>query len=259
MAREDAEQRAAIVPLPELRARLGDVDPAKDPMPALAAPGMSVIAEVKRASPSKGNLATITDPAALAAAYATGGAAAISVLTERTRFQGSLADLAAVRAAVDVPILRKDFISCEYQLVEARVTGADLALLIVAALTDEELHTLYEQACELGLTPLIEVHTAEEIDRALRLDAPVIGVNNRNLQTLDVHPEAFAELAPLIPADRVRVAESGLRGPQDVAAAAAAGANVVLVGEALVTGDNPSDAVAAMIAAGTAAQKRETA
>lgn len=255
VARADADQRATELPLTELRAQLSDVAPAKDPLPAFAAPGMSVIAEVKRSSPSKGSLATIADPAALAAQYAAGGAAAISVLTERSRFNGSLADLAAVRAAVDVPILRKDFISCEYQLVEARVMGADLALLIVAALTDTQLRTLYDQARELGLTPLIEVHTAEEIERALQLDAALIGVNNRNLQTLEVHPEAFAQLAPRIPADRIRVAESGLRGPDDVAAAAAAGASVVLVGEALVTGNNPADAVAAMIAAGSAAQK----
>ncbi|MGJ3509793.1 indole-3-glycerol phosphate synthase TrpC [Enemella sp. A6] len=256
VARADADRRAADLPLKELRARLADAPPVRDPLPAFAAEDLSVIAEVKRSSPSKGALAEITDPAGLASAYARGGAAAISVLTERTRFNGSLADLAAVRAAVDVPVLRKDFTSNEYQLVEARVTGADLALLIVAALTDDELAALYEHCLELGLTPLVEVHTAEEIERALRLDPALLGVNNRNLQTLEVHPEAFAELAPQIPDHVIKVAESGLQGPADAAAAARAGARVVLVGEALVTGTNPEDGVAAMIAAGSSGHEK---
>ena len=156
--RLDLAEREAARPLADVRASLADVDPPRDPMPALRAPGSSVIAEVKRRSPSKGALADIPDPSVLAEEYAAGGAAAISVLTEQRRFGGSLEDLRAVRAAVDVPLLRKDFIVTEYQLVEARAAGADLALLIVAALDDDTLRRLHDTAGELGLTVLVEVH-----------------------------------------------------------------------------------------------------
>ena len=171
-------------------------------MPAFREAGSSVIAEVKRRSPSKGDLADIPDPAALATEYAAGGAAAISVLTEERRFGGSLDDLRAVRAAVDVPVLRKDFIVTPYQLVEARVAGADLALLIVAALDDDELTGLYNEARELGLTVLVEVHDEAETERAVALGAELIGVNARNLQTLEVDIDTFGRLAPLVPTDR---------------------------------------------------------
>ena len=244
--RLDLARRQATTPLAELRARLADVPPPRDPMPAFREPGSSVIAEVKRRSPSKGDLAEIADPAALAKEYAAGGAAAISVLTEERRFGGSLDDLRAVRAAVDVPVLRKDFIVTPYQLVEARAAGADLALLIVAALDDDELARLHSEARELGLTVLVEVHDEAETERAIALGAELIGVNARNLKTLEVDVDTFGRLAPLVPADRVLVAESGITGPTDVKRFVAEGARAVLVGEALVRDGAPRDAVAAM-------------
>jgi indole-3-glycerol phosphate synthase len=215
-------------------------------MPHFRAPGSSVIAEVKRRSPSKGDLADIPDPADLAREYAAGGAAAISVLTEQRRFGGSLDDLRVVRAAVDAPLLRKDFIVETYQLVEARVAGADLALLIVAALDDDRLRRLYDEARELGLTVLVEVHDEPETERAVALGAELIGVNARNLKTLAVDNDTFGRLAPLIPGDRVRVAESGISGPEDVARFVSEGARAVLVGEALVKDGDPRQAVRAM-------------
>jgi indole-3-glycerol phosphate synthase len=205
---------------------------------------------VKRSSPSKGPLAKIADPAALAAEYEAGGAAAVSVLTEGRRFAGSLDDLVAVRCAVSIPVLRKDFILSAYQLFEARAAGADMILLIVAALSDHQLIALIERATSIGLTPLVEVHTGEEISRAVHAGARIIGVNARNLQTLEVDPSTFARLAPLIPDGIVRIAESGVRGPHDVIDLARAGADVVLVGEALVTGRDPRSGVADLVAAG---------
>src|SRR6185436_18773465 len=221
------------------RSRLLEVPPAIDPMPAFRAAGMSVIAEVKRRSPSKGDLADIPDPAALATAYAAGGAAAISVLTEARRFGGSLDDLRAVRAAVETPLLRKDFIVEGYQLLEGRAAGADLALLIVAALADDDLRRLHDQARELGLTVLVEVHDEPETERAVALGAELLGVNARNLKTLAVDNDTFGRLAPLVPDDRVKVAESGIFGPADVARFVAEGARGVLVGEALVKDGDP--------------------
>jgi indole-3-glycerol phosphate synthase len=220
-------------------------------MPALSADGVAVIAEVKRSSPSKGAIAAIADPAALAADYESGGAAVISVLTEERRFGGSLDDLVAVRLAVDIPVLRKDFIVSSYQLWEARVFGADLALLIVAALEQNALVSLIERAQSLGLTSLVECHTLEEVRRAVDAGATIIGVNARNLRTLEVDRTIFAELAPHIPEGIVRVAESGVRGPHDVIEYARAGADAVLVGESLVTGRDPRSAVADLVAAGT--------
>jgi indole-3-glycerol phosphate synthase len=244
--REDLAAREAATPLADVRAALADVDPARDPMPHFRAAGSSVIAEVKRKSPSKGELAEIPDPAVLAAAYAQGGAAAISVLTEQRRFNGTLDDLRAVRAAVETPILRKDFIVSSYQLVEGRAAGADLALLIVAALDDDELRRLYDEARELGLTVLVEVHDEDETERAIALGAELIGVNARNLKTLAVDNNTFGRLAKLIPDDRVLVAESGISGPEDVQRFVDEGARVVLVGEALVKDGDPKAAVRAM-------------
>ncbi|MCW2764115.1 MAG: indole-3-glycerol phosphate synthase [Nocardioides sp.] len=244
--RIDLAQRESTRSLADVRAALADVDPARDPMPHLRGAGSSVIAEVKRRSPSKGDLAAITDPAALARDYAAGGAAAISVLTEQRRFGGSLDDLRAVRAAVDTPVLRKDFIVEPYQLVEARAAGADLALLIVAALDDDLLRRLYDEAGQLGLTVLVEVHEEHETERAVALGAELIGVNARNLKTLAVDEGTFARLAPLIPDDRVKVAESGITGPEDVRRLVAEGARAVLVGEALVRDGDPQGAVRRM-------------
>jgi indole-3-glycerol phosphate synthase len=250
--REDLAAREALTSLDALRGLAADRPTPRDPMPAFRSPGVSVIAEVKRRSPSKGDLADIVDPAALATAYAQGGAAAISVLTEQRRFGGSLADLVAVRAAVDTPILRKDFVVTEYQLVEARVAGADLVLLIVAALPGDALAELHAAARALGLTVLVEVHDEAETERALSIGAELVGVNARNLRTLAVDPDTFGRLAALIPDGVVKVAESGIRGPDDVARFVGEGADVVLVGEALVIGGDPATAVKEMRAAGGA-------
>jgi indole-3-glycerol phosphate synthase len=244
--REDLGQRQTRTPEADLRARLLDVPPALDPMPAFRRAGCSVIAEVKRRSPSKGDLADIPDPAELATAYARGGASAVSVLTEERRFGGSLRDLVAVRAAVDIPVLRKDFVVDAYQLVEARAAGADLVLLIVAALPGAELTRLHDQALELGLTPLVEVHDEPEAERAVALGARLIGVNARSLRSLAVDPATFGTLAPLLPDDVVKVAESGITGPEDVRRHVGEGADVVLVGEALVRDGDPEAGVRAM-------------
>ncbi|ACY98420.1 MULTISPECIES: indole-3-glycerol phosphate synthase TrpC [Thermomonospora] len=248
--RADLAERQAAVPLDALKEKAAAAPPPRDAIAALRSDGVSVIAEVKRSSPSKGALAAIADPAALARDYEAGGAKVISVLTERRRFGGSLADLAEVRANVDVPLLRKDFIVTSYQLWEARAYGADLALLIVAALEQDALVSLVERAESIGLVPLVEVHTEEELARALEAGAKVIGVNARDLKTLQVDRGVFARLAPLIPRDVVKVAESGVRGPHDLLAYASAGADAVLVGESLVTGRDPRTAVADLVAAG---------
>ena len=248
--RADLAQREADRPLEAVKEATRLVPSAIDPLPVFRAPGVSVIAEVKRVSPSRGHLAPITDAASLARDYAAGGAAAISVLTEARRFGGSLDDLREVRAAVEIPVLCKDFIVSSYQLWEARAAGADLALLIAAALDANALVCLVERAQSIGLTPLVEVHTADEVTRAVDAGASVIGVNARDLKTLHVDRQLFARLTPLIPDGVVRVAESGVRGAHDVLEYARAGADVVLVGETLVTGKDPRTAVADMVAAG---------
>jgi len=249
--RADLAAREARISLDQLRSRVQQVRPALDAFEVLSgAGGVKVIAEVKRSSPSKGALAIIADPAGLAADYAAGGASVISVLTEQRRFGGSLEDLAAVRAAVDIPVLRKDFMVSSYQLWEARAYGADVVLLIVAALDQPTLVGLRERAESLGMTALVEVHDEDETERAVDAGARVIGVNARNLKTLEVDRDTFARLAPRIPAGIVKVAESGVRGPHDLLEYARAGAAAVLVGESLVIGGRPRQAVADLIAAG---------
>ena len=248
--REDLAERQSRTSLDELKARAEARPPALDGAAALRQPGVAVIAEVKRSSPSKGALAAIADPAALAADYEAGGASVISVLTEQRRFGGSLADLDAVRARVEVPVLRKDFVVSSYQLWEARAHGADLCLLIVAALEQEALVSLVERTESLGMTPLVEVHDEDELERALAAGARVIGVNARDLKTLEVDRGVFARLSPLVPDGVVKIAESGVRGPHDLLAYAAAGADAVLVGEGVVTGGNPRQAVAELVTAG---------
>jgi indole-3-glycerol phosphate synthase len=244
--REDLAARRAALSEADLVDVVTTLPAPRDPMPAFASSGLSVIAEVKRRSPSKGALADIPDPAVLAAAYSAGGADAISVLTEQRRFGGSLDDLRTVRAAVSTPVLRKDFVVTDYQLLEARAAGADLVLLIVAALEGSLLQELHDQARSLGLTVLTEVHDEDEIMRALDVGADLVGVNARNLKTLEVDPDTFGRLAPLLPDHVVTVAESGVSGPDDAARYAAQGADVVLVGEALVMDGDPRAAVAAM-------------
>jgi len=249
--REDLAARQATTSLDDLKELSARRPSALDAIVRLrAADAVTIIAEVKRASPSRGALADIDDPAALAADYESGGAAAVSVLTEQRRFGGSLADLDAVRARVDVPVLRKDFVVTPYQVWEARAHGADLVLLIVAALEQTVLTSLVERVHSLGMTALVEVHDTEEVARAVDAGARVIGVNARNLKTLEVDSATFAKVAPAIPTNVVAVAESGVRGPHDVMEYAKSGADAVLVGEALVTGGDPRRCVADLVAAG---------
>ncbi len=249
--REDLAVRSAAVPLREVKAAAADAPPARDAVVALWEPGVAVIAEVKRRSPSSGSLAEIADPADLAAEYAAGGARVISVLTEERRFGGTLADLQAVRARVDIPVLLKDFVVSSYQVHEARAHGADLVLLIVAALEQNELIGLRERIESLGMTALVEVHTEDEASRALAAGARVIGVNARNLRTLDVDRSVFERIAPGLPNQILKVAASGVRDKRDLINYASAGADAVLVGEGLVTATNPRQAVADLVTAGS--------
>lgn len=248
--RADVAAREALVDMTAVKAAAEAAAPPRDVLAALLAPGIAVIAEVKRASPSRGQLAPIADPAKLARAYEDGGARVISVLTEQRRFGGSLADLDAVRAAVSVPVLRKDFIVRPYQIHEARAHGADMLLLIVAALDQPALVSMLDRTESLGMTALVEVHTEEEADRALQAGAKVIGVNARDLKTLSVDRDCFARIAPGLPSEIIRVAESGVRGPADLLAYAGAGADAVLVGEGLVTSGDPRGSVADLVTAG---------
>ncbi|AXH95108.1 indole-3-glycerol phosphate synthase TrpC [Ornithinimicrobium avium] len=248
--REDLAQRRAALPLEALQERAGATPSPLDAVAHLAPrTGVHVIAEVKRSSPSKGALAAIADPASLAADYAAGGASAISVLTERRRFGGSLADLDAVRGRVEVPVLRKDFVVDPYQVWEARAHGADLVLLIVAALPQPVLVGLLERVESLGMHALVEAHDEEEVRRAVDAGARIVGVNNRDLKTLEVDRSTFPRVARHVPEDLVLVGESGVRGPLDVLTMAEAGAHAVLVGEALVTGKRPREAVGELLAA----------
>ncbi|MBV9162680.1 MAG: indole-3-glycerol phosphate synthase TrpC [Pseudonocardiales bacterium] len=249
--RADLAAREAAVGFPEIKRRATRVPAPRDALAALRGPGIGVIAEVKRRSPSRGTLADIPDPAALATDYAEAGARMISVLTEGRRFGGSLADLDAVRAVVDLPVLRKDFIVSPYQVHEARAHGADVVLLIVAALEQNALAALVDRVESLGMAALVEVHTAEEADRALEAGATLIGVNARDLHTLIVNPDVFSRIAPGLPGDVLRVAESGVRGPADLLAYAGAGADAVLVGEGLVTSGDPKTAVTQLVTAGS--------
>jgi indole-3-glycerol phosphate synthase len=234
----DAEAREAVRPLAEVE-RAALAQPAARDALAFLAPvdRIKVIAEVKRASPSRGDLAAIPDPAHQAGLYEQGGASAISVLTEQRRFKGSLDDLTAVKAAVGLPVLRKDFVATPYQVWEARAAGADLVLLIAAALEQPLLERLYALVVELGMTPLVEAHTADEVARAAQLGARLIGVNARDLSTFELDRDLFGRLVDGIPSDAVKVAESAVLEPADVAHYRAAGADAVLIGEALVTGD----------------------
>lgn len=260
--REDLHERRLLVSDAAMRARAQAAPPARDAYAALGGHHnqaqrdnvLRVISEVKRKSPSKGALADIPEPAVLARQYRDGGAAAISVLTEQRRFGGSLEDFDAVRAAVDIPLLRKDFTVDPYQIHEARAHGADLVLLIVAALDDAELASFLDLTHDLGMNALVETHTPAEIERAVRVGARIIGVNVRNLKTLDVDRGNFARLAGEIPHNVVIVAESGIRNADDVALYASHGADAVLVGEALVKDNDPLAALRSFTEAGTAAK-----
>ncbi len=227
----------------ELEERMALATKPLDVLAALRREKFSIIAEVKRSSPSKGSLAQISSPEKLARKYQEGGAAVISVLTEQRRFGGSLEDFSKVRGEVSIPLLRKDFIVNEYLVKESRAYGADLILLIVAALGDDELKQLYHLVKSLGMEALIEIHNQEELERALAISPKIIGVNARNLKTLEIDQSNFAKLLPLIPSGIVRIAESGMSEPRDGQSALVAGADVILVGEALVKSENPADSV----------------
>ena len=233
-----------------LHERIDAQAPALDAHSFLSRNEMNVIAEVKRSSPSKGNLAPITDPAALAEKYQEAGAAAVSVLTEQRRFGGSLADLDAVRSRIEIPVLRKDFMVDEYQFLEARAHGADIVLLIVAALSKSQLKDFYDLATELGMASLIEVHTQSELESAMDISPRIVGVNSRNLKTLEVSASVFEELIPAIPSTVIRVAESGISTRADVAQAQKAGATAILVGESLVKSGDPISAMRELLGHG---------
>lgn len=211
--------------------------------------GLGVISEVKRRSPSKGDLAPTLDPAALAVRYAAGGATCLSVLTDNGFFGGSADDLRAARAACTLPVLRKDFTVSDHDVCDARLMGADAVLLIVAALDDAELARFHALARDVGLDAVVEVHDEAELDRALAVGADLVGVNQRDLVTFAVDAGRAARMAPLIPSGVVRVAESGVTGAADAAELAAAGYDAVLVGEWVVTSPDPAAAVAALRAA----------
>jgi indole-3-glycerol phosphate synthase len=252
LARKRAEVDAArrLSPERELAARLVDLPPPRSFEAALSLPGgpVRVVAEVKRASPSAGAIRAGLDAPAQARAYAAAGAAAVSVLTDGPGFGGSLADLAAVRAAVEVPLLRKDFVLDRYQLLEARAHGADAALLIVAALAPETLRALLAAAGELGLAALVEVHDEAELEAALAAGARTVGVNNRNLRTFQVDLAVSERLLPLLPAGVRGVAESGVRSADDARRLRRAGAANLLVGEALVRAADPGALIREMVA-----------
>jgi indole-3-glycerol phosphate synthase len=243
LARKAAEvaARRRAEPDRELEARAREAAPARAFAAALSAPGepVRIVAEVKRASPSVGKIAAGLDAVAQARRYAAAGAAAISVLTDGPGFGGSLADLVAVRAAVDVPVLRKDFVIDRYQLLEARAAGADAALLIVAALAPERLAALLEDCATLGLAALVEVHDEPELITALAAGARLVGVNNRNLKTFVVDLAVSERLLPRLPPGVKGVAESGVRTPEDARRLRRAGAANLLVGEALVRAPDP--------------------
>lgn len=247
-ALEDASARRRVTSQAEVERAAAEATPALDAFELLKpTEHVRIIAEVKRSSPSRGALAEIPDPAALARLYEAGGASAISVLTEQRKFGGSLEDLEAVRAAVSIPVLRKDFIGEPYQVFEARAAGADMVLLIVAALSDKTLAELYQLITDLGMCALVETHDATEVSRAIDLGANVIGVNARDLKTFELDQNLFGRLADQIPAGVIRVAESAVKTSEDVARYRADGADVVLVGEALVTGD-PVSTLASFLA-----------
>ncbi len=247
---EDQAAREARVPYAEIKAKSLDAPAPIDAFAVLSGPSVKVIAEVKRASPSKRHLADIPEPEVLAKAYADNGATVISCLTEERRFKGSLSDFDAVRRAVDIPLLRKDFIVNPYQIHEARAHGADMVLLIVAALEQDRLTALLDRTESLGMTALVEVHTEEEAERAVAAGAKVIGVNARNLKTLEVDMDVFGRIAPALPSSVIKVAESGVKDKHDLLAYAGAGADAVLVGEGLVTAGIPGQACKKLVVAG---------
>jgi indole-3-glycerol phosphate synthase len=253
--KEDLAARKNLVSLNDLKVLVEAVPRALPAADLLHKNSFSVISEVKRASPSKGHLSDIPDPALLALEYQAGGAQTISVLTEERKFNGSLADLDAVRSKVSIPILRKDFMVDEYQIWEARAHGADVILLIVAGLSDLQLSELNNLAAELGMSVLVEIHDEPELIRALAINPRLLGVNARNLKTLDVNLDVCHNLIPQIPTDVLAIAESGISSTKQVEALVLSGARAVLVGEALVTGGTPAKTVREWTQAGIRARE----
>ena len=245
-------QAKANVPLSELKKLAEKQDKPRNFYDALTHPGIRIIAEVKKASPSKGVLAQQLDPEKTALSYASGGAAAISVLTEPKHFQGSLTYLGLIKKNLGSkcpPLLRKDFLTEEYQIYESRAAGADALLLIVAALDDRTLRALLDLTHKLGREALVDVHTEEETYRAVKSGAKVIGINNRNLTTFETKTETSLQLKPLIPQDRLVVSESGIRTQDDIRKLNKAGINVFLIGEALVIDGNPQEKIKSLVSA----------
>jgi indole-3-glycerol phosphate synthase len=242
-AREDVERRKARVPAEDLRAAVGTLSGSRPFSEALVRPGLSVIAEFKRRSPSAGAIAAGAEPAAVCAAYERGGAAALSVVTDEPNFGGTLDDLRAARAASGLPILRKDFIVDPYQLYEAAVNGADAVLLIVAALGDDDMRVLYEEARLLDLDALVEVHDERDLERALALDADALGINNRNLADMTIDLKTTAELITDVPAGKTVVSESGIDRYEQLVELERIGCDAVLIGEALMRAGDPEAAV----------------
>ena len=238
-----AEVAAAKRSHPDVEARAGTASAPRDFVGALRAKRPAVIAEIKRASPSKGLLRENFDPAAIAKSYEKAGAACMSVLTDREFFQGAAAHLVAARAACALPALRKDFLIDPYQVFEARALGADCVLLIVACLEDAQMRALEKQARALGMAVLVEVHDGEELERALALQTPLIGINNRNLRTFETRLETTLDLLPRIPKDRVVITESGILSGADVRRMRDQGVNAFLVGEAFMRADDPGQAL----------------
>jgi indole-3-glycerol phosphate synthase len=245
--RADAERRREQGALRLAQAAVHAAGPTRDFASALAGPGVSLIAEIKRASPSVGDIAPAARPASLAVAYESGGAAAVSVLTEPDHFRGSLDDLREARSACRLPVLRKDFLCDALHVWEARAAGADAILLIVAALTQTELVTLSDLAADLGMSALVEVHAAAEIERASLAGARIVGINTRDLATLEVDPEVVAKLRPLVPDGVITVGESGVKTRADVEALEAAGVDAVLVGEIVMRAPDPAAKVGELL------------
>ncbi|MEI8223105.1 MAG: indole-3-glycerol phosphate synthase TrpC [Actinomycetes bacterium] len=234
-------------PLSQMREELQSAPELRGALQSLSRPGTQIISEVKRSSPSKGLLADISSPGKLAEKYQEGGAAVVSVLTEERRFKGSIADFIEVRSAIEIPVLRKDFIVTEFQVLESRIIGADLLLLIVAGLSQSQYRDFHQMATELGMDVLVEVHNQEELERALDIKPLIIGVNSRNLKTLELDFKVFDELLPLIPSGVLRVAESGISERHEVAHIEALGGKAILVGETLVKAGNPQEAISRLI------------
>lgn len=249
--REDLSRTRNAIPRRLLEKMIAEKPPARDFAAALRRPGeLAVIAEIKRASPSKGVLRADLNHIALAQTYEQAGAAAMSVLTEKRHFMGSINDMRQARYATSLPVLRKDFIIDEYQVLEARANDADAILLIVAALEQHELYSLLARAESVGLAALVEVHCTEEAARALDAEATIIGVNNRDLRTFDVDLQTTEQIMGYLPAGCTVVSESGIRGPAEMRQVREWGVNAVLVGEALVTADDPFAKLRALVEAG---------